>query len=289
MIIHGANQFSPTTAITQPQPVVESRETENASKVFSSVDEAPSAEATQNELFGNGQQPDAKGATSDQNASQGRTEQEQQAQLALEQQQLKLEQVEIQQLKDRDLEVRQHEAAHSSVGGAFSGSPTYDYETGPDGKRYAVGGEVQISTSKVADDPEQTLQKAETIRAAALAPADPSSQDRRVAAQATQMSVEARSDILENKQREAEEASKLLNEDEEKDEVEERNDQALSDSAPPVNAKEKDDTDYDPFEKKEKDDNTFELPDSYELSKHFAELGAVNEDQPAGSLLNLTA
>ena len=103
----------------------------------------------------------------------------------------------IEELAARDREVRMHEQAHQSVGGQYAGSMEFTYTTGPDGVRYATGGEVSISISKVPDDPEATLEKAQTIQAAALAPAEPSAQDRRVAALASQMAVEAQADIRE--------------------------------------------------------------------------------------------
>lgn len=104
----------------------------------------------------------------------------------------------VDELKNRDREVRQHEQAHLAAAGphAISG-PTYDYQKGPDGKKYAVGGEVQIDTSPVDGDPEATIRKARIVRAAALAPAEPSSQDRAVAAKATQMEMSARADARE--------------------------------------------------------------------------------------------
>jgi hypothetical protein len=101
----------------------------------------------------------------------------------------------IQELQARDREVRAHEAAHAAVGGGHAASPTYSYRKGPDGRSYAVGGEVQIDTSKVAGDPQATLQKAETIRAAALAPAQPSSADLAIAAKAAAMATEARAEL----------------------------------------------------------------------------------------------
>lgn len=104
------------------------------------------------------------------------------------------EQKAVDELKRRDLEVRQHEAAHAAAAGPHaSGGPSYEYETGPDGKRYAVGGEVRIDTSPVEGDPAATIAKMEQIRAAALAPADPSGQDRSVAARATAEIAKARS------------------------------------------------------------------------------------------------
>lgn len=99
----------------------------------------------------------------------------------------------ISELKQTDKKVRAHEAAHIAAGGQYvSGGASYEYQTGPDGKRYAVGGEVQIDTSEVPNDPEATIAKMEVVRRAALAPSNPSSQDRSVAAAATRKMSEAR-------------------------------------------------------------------------------------------------
>lgn len=103
---------------------------------------------------------------------------------------------EIQQLSLRDQEVQVHEAAHAAVGGQYAGAPSLTYETGPDGKRYAVAGEVNIDISEVAGDPQATIDKAEVIRAAALAPAQPSGQDRNVAAKASQMKAKAQAELM---------------------------------------------------------------------------------------------
>jgi hypothetical protein len=105
------------------------------------------------------------------------------------------EQAKLAQLAARDREVRDHERAHSSVGGTLAGAPSFSYQRGPDGVNYAVGGEVSISVGTVANDPQATLEKAEQVRRAALAPADPSSQDRQVAARASQIAVEARNEL----------------------------------------------------------------------------------------------
>ena len=106
------------------------------------------------------------------------------------------QQQELKKLEERDREVRAHEAAHkAAAGGLAKGSASYTYQRGPDGKLYAVGGEVSIDTSKVSGDPEATLQKANQIRSAALAPAHPSSQDHAVAAEAQVMAAEARKEM----------------------------------------------------------------------------------------------
>lgn len=102
---------------------------------------------------------------------------------------------ELQQLQQRDREVRAHEMAHVAAGaGLVTRGASYSYQTGPDGQRYAVGGEVGIDTSP-GRTPDESLAKAERIRAAALAPAEPSGQDRQVAAQASRMAVDARLEI----------------------------------------------------------------------------------------------
>jgi len=90
----------------------------------------------------------------------------------------------IRQLSSRDREVRAHERAHSSVGGQFAGAAQFTFERGPNGVQYAVSGEVSISTSEVPGDPQSTLAKLDTVIRAALAPADPSAQDIRVASSA---------------------------------------------------------------------------------------------------------
>lgn len=98
---------------------------------------------------------------------------------------------ELTELKARDREVRAHEQAHQSVGGQYAGAMSFTYERGPDGAQYAVGGEVSIDVSPVQGDPQATIEKMRVVRAAAMAPAQPSSQDRAVAAQAMQTMLQA--------------------------------------------------------------------------------------------------
>jgi hypothetical protein len=105
------------------------------------------------------------------------------------------DQARIDQLKARDLEVRQHEQAHlAAAGGLATSGASYTYQRGPNGVNYAVGGEVNIDTSP-GRTPEETLDKARRIQAAALAPAEPSSADRSVAARAAQMQQQAQAEI----------------------------------------------------------------------------------------------
>lgn len=99
------------------------------------------------------------------------------------------------QLSSRDREVRSHEQAHSAAGGNYAGAPTYSFTRGPDGQTYAVSGEVSIDVSPIANDPAATLRKMEVVQRAALAPAEPSAQDLRVAAQAQVLAAQARSEL----------------------------------------------------------------------------------------------
>ena len=105
------------------------------------------------------------------------------------------QQQQITELASRDREVRSHEQAHAAVGGSYAGAPTYSFKRGPDGQTYAVGGEVSIDVSPIPNDPAATLRKMEVVQQAALAPAEPSSQDLRVAAQAQVLAAQARSEL----------------------------------------------------------------------------------------------
>lgn len=105
------------------------------------------------------------------------------------------EQREIAELKKRDAEVKAHEQAHAAVGGQLAGSPSYSYQTGPDGQKYAVGGEVNIDLAEVPGDPQATIIKMQQVKAAALAPADPSGADQQIAAEAGRRIVEAQIEL----------------------------------------------------------------------------------------------
>jgi hypothetical protein len=134
-------------------------------------------------------------ADSDQdNAEQ---EKQQAAEEVSEQEELQLEQElqQIKELKARDTEVRTHEQAHAAVGGQYAGSPSYEYQRGPDGTNYAVGGEVPIDVGVINGDPQATIDKMQTVRAAALAPAEPSGADRAIAADATQKIAAAQAEL----------------------------------------------------------------------------------------------
>ena len=108
----------------------------------------------------------------------------------------KEEKRQVMELKQRDMEVRAHEAAHVAAGGVYvRGGASFSYQTGPDKGRYAVGGEVSIDTSPVNGDPEATIRKMQAVQSAALAPANPSGQDRSVAAKASIRKAQAQQEL----------------------------------------------------------------------------------------------
>jgi hypothetical protein len=113
----------------------------------------------------------------------------------------------VRELKQRDAEVRAHEQAHAAVGGPYASAPSYTFAKGPDGKKYAVGGEVQIDTSPERT-PDATIRKMDIVIRAALAPAEPSSQDRAVARQAQQQRLEAQQQRMEQQEAERNERTK---------------------------------------------------------------------------------
>ncbi|MCK5312571.1 MAG: SprA-related family protein [Desulfobacteraceae bacterium] len=103
----------------------------------------------------------------------------------------------VTELKQIDQAVRKHEMAHVAAGGRYIlSSANYSYKNGPDGKRYIVGGEVTIDTAPIPGDPQATINKMQQVRRAALAPVDPSPQDRRVASTAMTISTKAMSELM---------------------------------------------------------------------------------------------
>ncbi len=107
------------------------------------------------------------------------------------------QQAQVERLKEIDRQVRQHEQAHLAAAGGYARSgASYSYTTGPDGKRYATGGEVSIDTG-AASTPKATIQKMEVVKRAAVAPAEPSPQDRAVYTAAQKAQAEAQRELQE--------------------------------------------------------------------------------------------
>jgi len=126
-----------------------------------------------------------------------------------------IEIAEVKDMKKRDREVRAHEQAHKAVAGSYGGAIRYDYETGPDNNRYAVGGHVPIDMSEVPNSPERTAQKMEVIQRAAMAPGDPSAADRSVASRAAQIGNKAKVEVAKLRYEKAEAAKAQLEPSEE--------------------------------------------------------------------------
>ena len=177
-----ANEAAQKTPVTEPPKTTENpnSRTSTDSNEQQRVNQEPAKETNQN------QSKEESAAEEQESRQQERDEQRQQNQ----------EQQEIEGLKRRDREVRAHEAAHASVGGALAGAPQLTFKTGPDGKRYAIAGEVAIDISRAAT-PEATVTKMGQVQRAALAPAEPSGQDRAVAARAARIANDARVEIRE--------------------------------------------------------------------------------------------
>ena len=100
----------------------------------------------------------------------------------------------VRELKQIQNEVIAHEAAHQAAAGEFGGGVSYTYTKGPDGQNYITGGEVPIRM-KEGSTPEETLRNMQKVQAAANAPADPSGQDRKVAAKAAAIAMKARAEM----------------------------------------------------------------------------------------------
>jgi len=114
------------------------------------------------------------------------------------------EQAEVRRLEAIDRRVRAHEAAHKAAGPGVTGPASFTYVTGPDGKRYAVSGEVPITvTAAPGGDPEQAARQYAQVEQAATAPADPSPADRAAAAAARAARIEAEAEARDQDDAEA--------------------------------------------------------------------------------------
>ncbi|HEB9326464.1 TPA: hypothetical protein RZK19_000773 [Campylobacter coli] len=140
---------------------------------------------------------------------------------------LTLQQVQqLRELQSIDRNVKAHEAAHQAAGGGLAGAASFSYTRGPDNQMYAVAGEVPIRMQE-GRTPEETIANARQVAAAAMAPADPSPQDYKVAANAAKMEFDARAEATKLK---AQEAKEKKEEEEEKQESSDKNNQDSKDN-----------------------------------------------------------
>jgi hypothetical protein len=81
-----------------------------------------------------------------------------------------------------------HEMAHKTAGGSFAGAITIERNS----EGIPIGGHVPIKMPVLdKKNPQKTIDHANTVINAALAPSDPSSQDYKVANQASQIKMQA--------------------------------------------------------------------------------------------------
>jgi hypothetical protein len=173
--------------------------TENSSEITASNNQHPSDTIERQQdtvsLSGQGRELSAQNSTDTKKTQGGISPDRQSTQTQNDQKQRAHDLEILQQLKKRDTDVRAHEQAHLSVAGRYAaGSASYSYQTGPDGVKYAIGGEVPIDIS-AESTPEATIQKMETVRRAALAPADPSPADLQIAADASAKEIQAMQEL----------------------------------------------------------------------------------------------
>lgn len=89
-----------------------------------------------------------------------------------------------------------HELAHKNAGGSLAGSIVIEKNA----EGIPIGGHVSIKMPKLnKDNPKETIDQANTVIKSAMAPADPSGQDYKVAAQAK--SIKAKAENIQNKKR----------------------------------------------------------------------------------------
>ena len=184
------------TAVTDPLVVPNSDDPLQAFAAVFGKNDYQIEKQAQEEALQKQQVAAAEQAKQEQSQAQQVQEQVKQAQEKAQAQHLQ----QVNALKTRDSEVKAHEHAHATVGGQYAQSPSFKYEKGADGQRYATDGEVQIDVSSVGGDPLATMNKMKQVYAAAMAPVDPSSADVRVAAEALQKMNEAKVKLTEERQ-----------------------------------------------------------------------------------------
>jgi hypothetical protein len=205
----GSTSFAPIEAISnislsrsipdqraQPETAPENSGRPEIAPVFGNENSASKAGANEQGSDPRSVQDDSASIHYPSTKNSERSENESKQQDRIQEQQQQQDLTLIRSLSQRDREVQAHENAHSVVGGQYAGSPNYTYQRGPDGINYAVGGEVPIDVGIIQGNPTATLEKMQLVQRAALAPAEPSSQDRKVAAIAVQQANQARAEIV---------------------------------------------------------------------------------------------
>ena len=96
--------------------------------------------------------------------------------------------LEIQAIRNRYNEIYAHELAHKNAAGSLAGPIVVE----KDNNGIPVGGHVSIEIPSVdSKNPQKTIDQADVVIKSALAPADPSNQDYKVAAKARAIKAQA--------------------------------------------------------------------------------------------------
>lgn len=85
----------------------------------------------------------------------------------------------LNKFKNKDSEIRTHEQTHAS-GAATTSAINYNYQVGPDGKLYAMGGSVRFDTS-IPNDPQSAKIKLEQLKDASSSVSSMSGADSSIA------------------------------------------------------------------------------------------------------------
>ncbi len=277
-----ANTVAPYAPLGRQPIGLESAELKSSS--FKALEESAASVASQNRRSPDdrpNEQSEKFRVGASQSSAQGEPEETQKARL---QQEQKL----IDELATVDRAVRAHEQAHSAVAGQYAGTTTYSFVRGPDGVSYAVGGEVSIDSSPIPNDPEATIRKAQQIRMAANAPADPSSQDRRVAAQAASLENEARVQLAaqsaaEVQQAQQESAVKVSAQKTEAEQQQAKEDELRSDIK---REQEKQQTEVERSNQERSSILARSAQATFDISRRLVEIGAVKGTPSVGSFFS---
>lgn len=288
-LANAVSPFSPVGKLAVGQENPEARNTP-----FTPVEELPELAGAQNRATTSERAAEAETRVGTERPSGNAQQQDEVAEQEQQEQQLRQEQQAqqeaqdqdvIQQLAQRDREVRAHEQAHAAVGGQLAGSPSYQFERGPDGVSYAVSGEVPISTGEVPGDPEATLANARIVQQAALAPAEPSPQDRQVAAEAAQLQQQAIQEIAAQAQeeratREAELEAERVQRSEEQEQIEEeRREREEARSA----------SEQQSVDDQARDARADVIRNNIDINQRLIDIGVAPSPTPVGNLLNQIA
>jgi hypothetical protein len=82
--------------------------------------------------------------------------------------------------------------------------------TGPDGKKYAVEGHINIDARPIPNNPEATIRKARAIRSVELSPTNTSPQDRSVSAEIGKIEREARMELKAEQRKVSDDVTKAV-------------------------------------------------------------------------------